>query len=97
MKVDVFIDCDGEVMEFGVDKIGMREMDEYRMNGDMVYCFDKLDVFFIVGIGDIGKMGRKDDIFKGLLIMMKVVEFILERSEYYVGKIGKYDKSILGS
>lgn len=68
-----------------MDKVGEREFDEYRMSGDIVYCFDKFDFLFIVGIGDIGKMGRKDDILKGLLIIMKVVEFILERSGYYVG------------
>ena len=43
-KVDVSIDRDGEVTEYGVDKTGMREMDEHRMNGDTVYCLDKLDV-----------------------------------------------------
>ena len=39
-----------------------------------------------MGIGDIGKMGRKDDISKGSPITMKAVEFILERSESHAGK-----------
>lgn len=86
-KVDVSIDRDGELTEFGVDKIGMREFDEHRMSGDTVYCLDKLDVPLIVGIGDIGKMGRKDDISKGSPITMKAVEYILERSGYHGGQI----------
>ncbi|WP_313960268.1 stage V sporulation protein AE, partial [Bacillus velezensis] len=32
-KVDVWIEGDGEVREFGVDKRGMREMEEERMKG----------------------------------------------------------------
>ncbi|AYV16108.1 MULTISPECIES: stage V sporulation protein AE [Bacillus] len=96
-KVDVSIDRDGEVTEYGVDKTGMREMDEHRMNGDTVYCLDKLDVPLIVGIGDIGKMGRKDDISKGSPITMKAVEFILERSESHAGKTGKHDQGVPGS
>ncbi|MCY8855884.1 stage V sporulation protein AE [Bacillus atrophaeus] len=96
-KVDVSIDRDGELTEFGVDKIGMREFDEHRMSGDTVYCLDKLDVPLIVGIGDIGKMGRKDDISKGSPITMKAVEYILERSGYHGGQIERENKSIPGS
>ena len=44
-----------------------------------VYCLDQLDVPIIVGIGDIGKMNRKDDVEKGSPITMKAVELILER------------------
>ncbi len=59
------------------------------MSGDTVYCLDKLDLPLIVGIGDIGKMGRKDDISKGSPITMKAVEFILERSGYHAGSQGR--------
>ncbi|MDL5611928.1 stage V sporulation protein AE [Bacillus halotolerans] len=88
-RVDVSIDRNGEITEYGVDKIGEREFDEHRMNGDTVYCLDKLDLPLIVGIGDIGKMGRKDDISKGSPITMKAVEFILERSGYHDGQTGR--------
>ncbi|KAA6451608.1 stage V sporulation protein AE [Bacillus swezeyi] len=82
-KVDVSIDAEGELTEYGVDKHGVREFDVKRMSGDTVYCLDQLDVPLVVGIGDIGKMGRKDDVKKGSPITMKAVELILERSGYH--------------
>ncbi|MCZ0067658.1 stage V sporulation protein AE [Bacillus sonorensis] len=95
-KVDVSIDADGELTEFGVDKHGVREFDVKRMSGDTVYCLDQLDVPIIVGIGDIGKMDRKDDAKKGSPITMKAVELILERSGYYEcsGKREREDERI---
>ncbi|MEH7515810.1 stage V sporulation protein AE, partial [Gottfriedia acidiceleris] len=36
---------------------------------------------FILGIGDIGKMGGRDDIEIGSPITRKAIEYILERSE----------------
>ena len=59
-RVDVCIDRDGSITAKGVDKYGIQEMEEGRLNGDTVYCLDELDVPIIVGIGDIGKMARKD-------------------------------------
>ena len=50
----------GSITAKGVDKYGMQEMEEGRLYGDTVYCLDELDVPIIVGIGDIGKMARKD-------------------------------------
>lgn len=81
-KVDVSIDRDGNLTEYGVDKSGIREYDIGRINGDTVYCLDELDVPIIVGIGDIGKMARKDDIKVGAPITRKAVDIILERSGY---------------
>ncbi|MDA7027105.1 stage V sporulation protein AE [Bacillus sp. CLL-7-23] len=81
-RIDVSIDAEGELTEFGVDKYGVQEFDVKRMSGDTVYCLDQLDVPIIVGIGDIGKMARKDDVKKGSPITMKAVELILERSGY---------------
>ncbi|MED2943696.1 stage V sporulation protein AE [Bacillus swezeyi] len=95
-KVDVSIDAEGELTEYGVDKHGVKEFDVKRMSGDTVYCLDQLDVPIVVGIGDIGKMGRKDDVKKGSPITMKAVELILERSGYHEcsGKREREDKSI---
>ncbi|WP_449536819.1 stage V sporulation protein AE [Ferdinandcohnia sp. Marseille-Q9671] len=81
-KVNVSIDRDGNLTEYGVDKSGISEHDIGRINGDTVYCLDELDVPIIVGIGDIGKMARKDDIKVGAPITRKAVELILERSGY---------------
>ncbi|MEH7387730.1 stage V sporulation protein AE [Bacillus sp. JJ1521] len=81
-KVDISIDRDGNLTEYGVDKSGLTEYDIGRINGDTVYCLDELDVPIIVGIGDIGKMARKDDLKIGAPITRKAVDLILERSGY---------------
>ncbi|RBP89527.1 stage V sporulation protein AE [Cytobacillus firmus] len=82
-KVDVCIDNNGELTPYGVDKFGVPEMEIGRINGDTVYCLDKLDVPIIVGIGDIGKMSKKDHYNAGSPITRKAVELVLERSGYY--------------
>jgi stage V sporulation protein AE len=81
-RVDVCIDRDGELTPYGVDKYGIPEMEMGRINGDTVYCLDQLDVPIIVGIGDIGKMSRRDHYERGAPITRKAVELILERSGY---------------
>jgi stage V sporulation protein AE len=81
--VDVCIDRDGVLTEYGVDKKGVRELEIGRINGDTVYCLDQLDIPVIVGIGDIGKMDYRDHINSGSPITRKAVEIILERSGYY--------------
>lgn len=85
-RVDVSIDRFGQLTEYGVDKGGLREFEIGRINGDTVYCLDDLHVPVIVGIGDIGKMARKDDIKNGAPITRKAVKLILERSGYYESK-----------
>lgn len=81
-RVDVSIDCDGILTEYGVDKDGVREWEVGRINGDTVYCLDQLNIPIIVGIGDIGKMGYRDHVKYGSPITRKAVEIILERSGY---------------
>ncbi|WP_273129133.1 stage V sporulation protein AE [Metabacillus sp. HB246100] len=81
-KVDVSIDRFGELTEYGVDKSGLKDLELGRISGDTVYCIDQLNVPIIVGIGDIGKMARKDDVKNGCPVTLKAVELILERSGY---------------
>jgi stage V sporulation protein AE len=81
-RVDVCIDRDGEITPYGVDKFGIPEMEKGRLYGDTVYCLDEIDVPIIVGIGDIGKMAKKDHFEVGSPITRKAVELILERSGY---------------
>lgn len=81
-KVDVCIDREGELTEFGVDKNGVREMERGRINGDTVYSIDSLHAPIVVGIGDIGKMSNRDDIKKGSPVTKLAVKLILERSGY---------------
>ncbi|PGT83748.1 MULTISPECIES: stage V sporulation protein AE [Bacillaceae] len=81
-RVDVSIDRFGELTEYGVDKSGLKDLELGRISGDTVYCLDQLNVPIIVGIGDIGKMARKDSVKNGCPITLKAVEVILERSGY---------------
>jgi stage V sporulation protein AE len=81
-KVDVSIDRFGELTEYGVDKSGLKDLEVGRISGDTVYCLDQLDVPIIVGIGDIGKMARKDSVKNECPITMKAVNLILDRSGY---------------
>ncbi|MGM9925950.1 MAG: stage V sporulation protein AE [Bacillus sp. (in: firmicutes)] len=86
-KVDVCIDRDGELTEYGVDKYGLREMDVGRITGDTVYSIDSLHVPIVVGIGDIGKMAMKDHCRNGSPITKLAVQLILERSGYYDNQV----------
>ncbi|EMT47301.1 stage V sporulation protein AE [Anoxybacillus flavithermus] len=79
-KVHVCIDYDGCFTTYGVDKEGICEWEVGRINGDTVYCLDELSIPIVVGIGDIGKMRRRDDIRNGCPITRKAIEYILERS-----------------
>ncbi|MEH7111771.1 stage V sporulation protein AE [Neobacillus niacini] len=81
-RIDVSIDRDGELTPYGVDKHGIPELEIGRLNGDTVYCLDELDVPIIVGIGDVGKMARRDHYERGAPITKKAVELILERSGF---------------
>ncbi|MTH52244.1 stage V sporulation protein AE [Bacillus mangrovi] len=85
-KVDVCIDREGQLTGHGVDKGGVEELEDGRITGDTVYSLDLLDVPVIVGIGDIGKMARRDDARNGAPITMKAAEIILERNGMHVGK-----------
>lgn len=79
-KVDVCVNRDGDITPYGVDKDGFEEVEMGRLNGDTVYCLDRLNIPIVVGIGDIGKMGHIDDYKKGAPITKKAVNLILERS-----------------
>ncbi|WP_412967911.1 stage V sporulation protein AE [Fredinandcohnia sp. 179-A 10B2 NHS] len=93
-RVDISIDRDGNLTQYGVDKSGIAEYDIGRINGDTVYCLDELNVPIIVGIGDIGKMARKDDIRRGAPITKQAVELILERSGYNRTKSKNEDSNL---
>ncbi|MCL6570474.1 MAG: stage V sporulation protein AE [Bacillus sp. (in: Bacteria)] len=85
-RIDVSIDREGVLTPYGVDKLGIAELEIGRLNGDTVYCLDELEVPIIVGIGDIGKMARRDSYKLGSPITKQAVELILERSGFDVKK-----------
>ncbi|GAF12100.1 LOW QUALITY PROTEIN: stage V sporulation protein AE [Bacillus sp. JCM 19046] len=80
--VDLCIDRFGERTAYGVDKEGLQELEIGRINGDTVSILDELNIPFVVGIGDIGKMARFDDVKRGAPITKKAIASILERSGY---------------
>lgn len=80
--VDVCIDRYGQLTEYSVDKEGLIDIELGRIYGDTVYILDELNIPFVVGVGDIGKMGGFDEIEKGAPITKLAVELILERGEY---------------
>ena len=82
-RVDVSIDREGRLTEYGVDKFGLADVEIGRINGDTVYCLDELHVPIIVGIGDIGKMYGNDDWKRGSPITKQAIQLILERSGFY--------------
>ena len=82
-RVDVSVDREGRLTEYGVDKFGLADVEIGRINGDTVYCLDELHVPIIVGIGDIGKMYGNDDWKRGSPITKQAIQLILETSGFY--------------
>ncbi|OIK13621.1 stage V sporulation protein AE [Bacillus sp. MUM 13] len=81
-RVDVCIDRDGNLTPNGVDKFGAMEFETGIIAGDTVYCIDQLNAPIVIGIGDIGKMAKKDDYRIGSPITLLAVQIILERSGF---------------
>ncbi|WP_096188555.1 stage V sporulation protein AE [Evansella halocellulosilytica] len=79
-KVDISINRNGELTEYGVDKDGIVDMEIGRIRGDTVYSLDELSLPLVVGVGDIGKMGGHDVMERGAPITKQAIELIIERS-----------------
>lgn len=62
------------------DKILARGADKPVVRGDTVDVLSEVDVPVVVGIGDIGKMKRKDDIRRGAPVTRRAIKEILRRS-----------------
>lgn len=78
---DVCISCHGEFIESPVDKGGeIKKGQAAIVKGDTVDVLNDLDVPVIVGVGDIGKMDKADDIRRGAPITRKAIEEVLKRS-----------------
>ncbi len=75
-------DC-GQVVGAAVDKYGQEKGGDSShpvVNGDTVDVLNTVDVPVIIGVGDIGKMDKADDIRRGSPITRKAIEEILKRS-----------------
>jgi stage V sporulation protein AE len=90
VEADVCIAGDGQVTESPVDKLGEAEDGQETkgavVQGDTVDVLNDVQVPVIIGVGDIGKMDKKDDIRKGAPITKRAITEILERSGIKYGQ-----------
>ena len=81
--VDECITGNGDIVDCSVDKSGYLKGGSGHkaiIAGDTVDVLNDLEIPFIVGVGDIGKMARADSIGRGAPITRKAIEEILKRS-----------------
>ncbi|TCS84090.1 stage V sporulation protein AE [Tepidibacillus fermentans] len=81
--IDFSVDRNGRVVESGVNKDGDTVGGPLRIYGDTVDILDKLDIPVVVGIGDIGKMGGRDQVKYGSPITLKAIQTILDWGEQH--------------
>ncbi|WP_066502644.1 stage V sporulation protein AE [Abyssisolibacter fermentans] len=77
VKVDFSVTCDGKIINKAVDKEG-HQTEDNKIYGDTVDVLNSYNFPVIVGIGDIGKMNRKDDCIIGAPIITKALEEIIK-------------------
>lgn len=93
IAVDECINYKGDITNHSVDKCGDskdKNDDTPIITGDTVDVLNEVDIPFIVGIGDIGKMDKADDIRRGAPITRKAIEEILKRSGIEYGRTSEH-------
>lgn len=90
VKVNCSIDKNGNITRKAVDKYG-NEKEDKVLKGDTVNMLSDVEVPFVVGLGDPGKMDGKDDIEIGAPIITRAMEVIIEN---YEKKLKEYPKNI---
>lgn len=91
VEADACIARDGQVIESPVDKLGERNDGQTAeqgavVQGDTVDVLNDVQVPVIIGVGDIGKMDKKDDISKGAPVTKRAITEILERRGIKYGR-----------
>ena len=89
INADVCITGNGDLVDRAVDKSGYLKGGSYSkafIAGDTVDVLNDLEIPFIVGVGDIGKMVKADDINRGAPITRRAIEEILKRSGIEYGR-----------
>lgn len=93
VAADACVSGDGQVVTNAVDKYGQEKAsgsDQAVVNGDTVDVLNDVDIPVIIGVGDIGKMDKADDIRRGAPVTRKAIEEILKRSGVeYAGAAAK--------
>ena len=92
VAVDACVSKEGSVVDVSIDKKGEEKNNVFLestpvIKGDTVDVINELDIPVVIGIGDIGKMRRKDDICRGAPITRKAIEEILDRNGIGYNKI----------
>lgn len=83
IRVDFSVNKFGELVEGPVDKLGLQELPDHKyLEGDTVDILNKIDVPIVIGIGDIGKMDKADDLGKGSPITLMAIKEIMKQSGY---------------
>ena len=80
VHADACIDCQGHVTNISVDKNGEIK-NKPVITGDTVDVLNDVEIPVIIGVGDIGKMDKHDDLSRGAPITRQAIEEILKRSE----------------
>lgn len=88
IDADECITGNGDIVDRSVDKSGYLKggIGKAIIAGDTVDVLNDLEIPFIVGVGDIGKMARADSIGRGAPITRKAIEEILKRSGIEYGR-----------
>ena len=87
VEADACVCSSGEVVNSPVDKNGDVKCGcKTVITGDTVDVLNDVEVPVIIGVGDIGKMDKADDVRKGAPITKKAIEEILKRSGVSYGE-----------
>lgn len=91
VHADACVDCQGHVIDLSVDKKGEIKNKaacacKPVITGDTVDVLNDVEVPVIIGVGDIGKMDKHDDLSRGAPITRKAIEEILKRSGIDYGR-----------
>jgi stage V sporulation protein AE len=80
VPVDESVTATGRVTSAPVDKNGEPVPGRKRLVGDTVDVLNEADDVFIVGVGDVGKMGGNDGVAQSCPVTARAVEEILRRA-----------------
>lgn len=90
VHADACVDCEGHIIDSSVDKKGeiKRKKDcgcKPVITGDTVDVLNDVEIPVIIGVGDIGKMDKHDDLSRGAPVTRRAIEEILKRSGVQYG------------
>lgn len=91
-RVDACVTAQGAVVKAPVNKKGEIVSNAPGahapiVRGDTVDVLDELELPVVIGIGDIGKMKRCDDLLYGAPVTRRAIEEILQRNHIRVRKV----------